>query len=74
MRDTSAEAIAIQARIHRSLSGAERLDLAFEMSLAARELSLARLQEAHPEWSDAELRRELLRYSYSGSPLPPALK
>ena len=74
MRDTSPEAIAIQARIHRSLSGAERLRLAFEMSLAARALSLARLQGAHPEWSEAELRRELLRYAYSKNPLPPALK
>lgn len=74
MRDTSAQALAVQARIHRSLSGPERLRLAFEMSLIARELSLARLRAQRPGWSDAELRRELLRYSYSANPLPPALK
>lgn len=74
MRDTSSKAEALQAGIQRRLSGSERLSLAFEMSLATREMSLARLRRQHPEWSDAELRRELLRYAFSPNSLPPVLK
>ncbi len=74
MRDTSPTAEALQTEIHRRLSGAERLRLAFEMSLVAREMSLARLRRQHPEWSDAELKRELLRYSFPPNLGPPVLK
>jgi hypothetical protein len=74
MRDTSPTAEALQTEIHRRLSGAERLRLAFEMSLVAREMSLARLRRQHPEWSDAELKRELLRYSFPPNLCPPVLK
>lgn len=73
MTDTSPTVAALQARIHRSLTGCERLRIAIEMSLAARELSLARLRRQHPEWSDAELRRELVRYSFPPGTLPPGL-
>jgi hypothetical protein len=64
MDDTSPAAEEIQARIHRRMSGPERLMLAFEMSESARELALARLRRAHPDWTDHELRRELLRYAF----------
>jgi hypothetical protein len=64
----------VQTGIHRRLSGPERLELAFQLSLAAREMSLARLRKAHPEWSDAQLKRELLRYSFLPRPLPPGIK
>jgi hypothetical protein len=74
MRDTNPTAKALQIKIQRRLSGVERLCLAFEMSLAAREMSLARLRRQHPEWSDAELNRELLRYAFAPKSLPPVLK
>lgn len=74
MSDTSPEAAEIQASILRRLTGVERLDLAFEMSLFARELALTRLRAQHPEWSEAELKRELLRYAFGSDPLPPPLR
>jgi hypothetical protein len=72
--DTGPVAQAIQAKIQRNLTGAQRLLLALEMSLAARELSLARLRRQHPEWSEAELRCELLRYSFAANDLPSPLR
>ena len=73
MNDTSPEAAALQTEIYRKMSGEQRLKLAFEMSDFARELTLSRLRSEHPEWSDWELRRELLRYAFGSEPLPPPL-
>lgn len=74
MSDTSPEAAEIQASIHRRMTGAERLRLAVEMSMTARELALARLRAQHPEWTDRELNRELLRYAFGSDPLPEPLR
>ncbi len=62
--DTSAEASALQTTIHRGLSSVERLSLAVEMSEMVRALSVARLSREHPDWSDSQLNRELLRYAF----------
>jgi hypothetical protein len=79
VRDTSVAAEALQARIHRGLTGAERLQLALDMSELARELCVTRLRRAHPEWTDRDLKRELLRYAFlsddgTGAELPPPLR
>lgn len=74
MTDTSPAVAELQAKIHRGLTGSQRLQVAHEMSLAARELSLARLRRQHPEWSDAQLRRELLGYSFAPGTLPLVLR
>ena len=73
MNDTTSEAAALQVEIYRKMSGEQRLKLAIEMSEFARELTLSRLRSEHPEWSDWELRRELLRYAFGSEPLPPIL-
>ena len=72
--DTTRTAATVQARIVRGKSGAQRLLTALEMSSTARELSLARLRRQHPDWSEAQLRRELLRYSFLPDELPPQLR
>lgn len=74
MRDTEQTAAAIQTEILRKLGGSERFLIAVEMSLAARELSLARLRRQHPEWSEAELRWELVRYSFHPGAVPHRLR
>jgi hypothetical protein len=74
MSDTSPEAAEIQAGIYRRMTGAERLKLAVEMSITARELTLSRLRAEHPDWSDRELKRELLRYAFGSAPLPEPLR
>jgi hypothetical protein len=72
--DTSPAAQTVQLEIQRSLSGEQRLVLAFEMSLFARELSRERIRCEHPEWGDAQIRLELLRLAFLPDPLPKGLK
>lgn len=72
--DTSREAAAIQSRILGERSGAERLEAAIELCSLARNLTLARLKMQHPEWSEPERTRQLLRYAFGSLPLPPPLR
>jgi hypothetical protein len=71
--DTSAAAQAVQLEIHRSMSGEQRLLLAFEMSLFARDLCRERIRHEHPEWTEAQIARELLRLAFFPAPLPAGL-
>jgi Rv0078B-related antitoxin len=71
--DTTPEAKAIQERILRSMSGEQRFLLAWDMSLFARELARAGIRQEHPEWSEAQVARELLRLAFLPAPLPPGL-
>ena len=71
MRDTSPEAARIQIDVQRRLTGEQRLRAAFEMSMLARDLLLARLRRQYPEWSAEELKRELLRFTLAPDPVPP---
>ncbi|HLF06395.1 MAG TPA: hypothetical protein VI893_04375 [Thermoplasmata archaeon] len=73
MSDTSRIAAELQATIHRRLTGSERLGIALDMSLTVRQLSLSRLRLQHPDWSERDLERELLRYAFlpAALPLPP---
>ena len=62
--DTSAEAAAVQARIHRSLSGSQRLLIALQMSETVRELAFSRLRMEHPECEESDIRRMFLRSQF----------
>ena len=70
--DTSQAAAALQLDILRRLTGVDRLRLAVDLSLTARALSMARLRQEHPDWSDVDLKRELLRYAFLPG-VPPRL-
>jgi hypothetical protein len=71
MTDTTDIAQAIQDNIRRRMAPALRLRLAFEMSALTKGLALAGIRTRHPAWTDAECRRELLRYVFLPHPLPP---
>jgi hypothetical protein len=64
---------AMQLDIQRSMSGEQRLLLAYEMSMFGRELNRARLRDEHPEWTEAQIARELLRLAFFPQPLPAGL-
>jgi hypothetical protein len=68
--DTSPVAQAVKLAIHRSMSGEQRLLLAYEMSMFGRELNRKRLQHEHPDWTEASIARELLRPAFFPAPLP----
>ena len=72
--DTSPEAQAVQLRVQRAMSGEQRLLLALEMSLLARDLAKARIRREHPEWPETEVTRELLRLSFLPGPIPACLR
>jgi len=70
LTDTSRTAQAIQIEIQRSMSGEQRLRLAVEMSLFARELNRERIRREHPDWTETQIDRELLRLAFLPAPLP----
>jgi hypothetical protein len=72
--DTNAEAQAVQLQIQRGMTEEQRLLLALEMSLFARALAKARIQQEHPEWTESEVARELLRLAFLPHPLPEKLR
>jgi hypothetical protein len=71
--DTSPAAQALQLKIQSAMSGEQRLRMAFEMSMFARELAKAGIRRDHPEWTEAQVARELLRLAFLPAPLPPGL-
>ena len=72
--DTSREAREVQLKVQRSMTGEQRLLLAFEMSLFARDLARAGIQREHPDWDEARVARELLRLAFLPDPLPARLR
>lgn len=73
IRDTSKDAEEVQLSVFRQMTGEQRLKLALEMSDFARGLSLSRIRAEHPEWSDWEVKRELLRLDFLPHSLPSGL-
>lgn len=72
--DTTDAARDIQLQVHRAMTGEQRLLLAFEMSLFARDLARAGIQREHPDWDEAHTARELLRLAFLPEPLPPTFR
>jgi hypothetical protein len=68
--DTSQFAEDLQQRVWQSMSGEQRLLVAFEMSNFARELSRERIRVEHPDWPETRVARELLRLAFLPMPLP----
>jgi hypothetical protein len=56
------------------MPGEQRLLLALEMSLFARELANERIRQEYPEWSDARVARELVRLAFLPAPVPARLR
>jgi hypothetical protein len=63
MTDTDPSAQAVQLRVQRAMSGEQRLLMAFEMSLFARELARARIQLEHPDWTESRILLELVAFA-----------
>jgi hypothetical protein len=72
--DTTEEADARQREIVRRLGGPSRLLLALDMSVAARAFALARLRHRHPDFSERELNKLVLRMAFTNDTLPPPLR
>lgn len=60
----------IQAEIREKLTMGERLHLAREMSDLARGLLRARIRMEHPDWSERQVAREVLRAAFAPHDCP----
>ena len=72
--DTTPEAKALQIKIQSAMTGEQRITLAYEMSMFARDLAKEGIRRDHPDWTEAQIARELLRLAFLPAPLPPGLK
>jgi hypothetical protein len=70
INDTSPAARAKQDEILHAMSGEQRMTLAYEMSMFARDLAREGIRRDHPEWTEAQIARELLRRAFFPAPLP----
>lgn len=74
LSDTTPAARKLQLEIELAMTGEERLQEAFEMSLFARELAKAKIRSDHPDWTEAEVAREVLRLAFLPARLPSGLR
>jgi hypothetical protein len=72
--DTSRTAQAVQRQVQRAMTGEQRLLMALEMSMFARELAKERIRREHPDWPEAQVARELIRLAFLPAPLPARLQ
>jgi hypothetical protein len=56
------------------MTGEQRLLMAFEMSMFARELSEERIRLEHPEGPETQVARELLRLAFLPAQMPAPLR
>jgi hypothetical protein len=56
------------------MGGEQRLLLAFEMSLFARDLAKARIRQEHPDWPNAQVTLELIRLAFLPAAMPAQLR
>ena len=68
--DTSPEAEAVQMDVFRRMTPSQRLELALQMSDSMRNVTLSGLRHRHPEMTEKELLRELMRVMYGFTPRP----
>jgi hypothetical protein len=51
----------LQLEYYRRLTGEQRLLLAYELSMTVRAFAAARLRGEHPDWTERDILRELIR-------------
>jgi hypothetical protein len=56
------------------MPGEQRLLMAFEMSLFARDLAKEQIRRQHPEWAETQVVRELARLAFLPAPMPAPLR
>ena len=60
MHDMTPDAREVQTAVYRSMGGARRVEIAFELSELVRDLARARIRMQHPEFDNRSVEDELL--------------
>ena len=68
--DTSPHIRKMQLEMERRLTGEERILWALEASLLVREFTKSKIRSDHPDWSEAQVAREVLRLQFLPGKLP----
>jgi len=69
--DTSPAAKRLQLQIGAAMTGEQRILQALEASLLVREFTKSGIRTDHPDWTEAEVAREVLRLQFLPANLPP---
>jgi Rv0078B-related antitoxin len=72
--DTSPKIREMQLSIYRAMTDEQRLRIAMEMSDCVKEIQKAGIRSLHPDWSEQQVIRELLRMTLWPEPLPESLR
>lgn len=68
--DTNPKIEAMQLAAIRSMTGGQRMLLGVELSLLSREFMKAGIRREHPEWTERQVKLEVLRLLFFPKPLP----
>jgi len=68
--DTHPRAEQMQRQIEAAMTGEQRLLEALEMSVFAREFAKSKIRRDHPEWTESQVAREILRLEFLPEELP----
>jgi hypothetical protein len=55
------------------MTAEQKIQISYEMSMFVRELQSARIRQDHPEWTEAQIKREVLRLAFFPQSLPAGL-
>jgi hypothetical protein len=72
--DTSPAVKKLQMQMEAAMTGEQRILQAIEASLLAREFTKSGIRSAHPDWTEAQVVRELLRLQFLPRKLPANLR
>jgi hypothetical protein len=62
--DTSARVAAVQVQMYRTIGEARRAEIVADLSDALRDLAAAGVRQRHPEYDNAQVKKEVLAVFY----------
>jgi len=70
LSDTTPKVKVLWNQLEREMTGEQRLLKALEASLLVREFAKSRIRSTHPDWSERQVTREVLRLQFLPKKLP----
>jgi hypothetical protein len=73
LSDTTPEVERLRIELLKQMTGEQRVAIAFKLTNFTRRAAVSRIRAEHPDWTDAQVKRELLRIAFLPHPLPEGL-
>jgi len=71
--DTRPDVETMRLEALRRMTGEQRIAITFQLTNLMRRAAVGRIRAENPGWSDAQVKRELLRIAFLPAPLPDGL-